>query len=172
MITKVPRGTQVGGAALLLSLLALLYSQRGAIRNLFLPGIGEEQCSGVRWASGVGWFKMDGAAGYNAKHICLDVLWEPRVMEAFEQYLYGQGAALDVGVWMGYDSVKLAKLAAPHRVLSLEADPWAVGRARENLRLNNARNVDVVRANIVAGFEFVSKNDEFCIYDEIVYQKR
>jgi hypothetical protein len=58
-----------------------------------------------------------------------------------------QGAAIDVGVWMGYHSVALAKLAAPHRVLSIEANAWAVERARENLRLNNARNVEVVHAS-------------------------
>ena len=54
---------------------------------------------------------------------------------------------MDVGVWMGYHSVALAKLAAPHRVLSLEADAWAAARATQNLRHNNARNVELVRTS-------------------------
>ena len=57
---------------------------------------------------------------------------------------------MDVGVWMGYHSVALAKLAAPHRVLSLEADAWAAARATQNLRHNNARNVELVRTSALS----------------------
>lgn len=45
---------------------------------------------------------------------------------AIEQHLYGQGRAIDVGAFVGYHTIRLAKAAAPHKVYAFEGRPVGV----------------------------------------------
>jgi protein-L-isoaspartate O-methyltransferase len=58
--------------------------------------------------------------------------------------LYGQGAAIDVGTWIGYHTLRLARLAAPHSVYAYEGRPWVRRNVAATLRRNNIRNVHLV----------------------------
>eukprot|EP00957_Ditylum_brightwellii_P181381 13816768-Ditylum_brightwellii.AAC.1 len=70
-----------------------------------------------------GWINTD--VGYIRKHpgtrssgvsmrtICDGGVWEPHVARAIDEHLYGQGRAIDVGAFVGYHTVRLAKGAAP-----------------------------------------------------------
>lgn len=102
-------------------------------------------CRGWIW-SDVGYIQGRAGWGHNMNMICKGRVWEPHVAQAITRYLYGQGRAIDVGAFIGYHTLRLAKHAAPHTVYALE------GRLdRElsnNLRRNNAKNVKVIPETI------------------------
>jgi hypothetical protein len=74
-----------------------------------------------------GWIPTDvgysqGHEGYrhNMHTICNGKVWEPHVANAISDRLYGQGRAIDVGAFIGYHTLRLAKLAAPFDVHAFE----------------------------------------------------
>jgi len=78
--------------------------------------------------------------------LCSGRVWEPHVARAIDQHLYGQGRAIDVGAFVGYHTIHLAKQAAPLDVYAFEGR--VNGDLKTNLRRNNAKNVQVVEEKI------------------------
>ena len=74
------------GAAFLLLCAELRWGLHRSLPNPLAP----KSCRGLHLAERVGWFNMTGAEGFNARTICQGAVWEPFVLDAFEQHLYGQ----------------------------------------------------------------------------------
>ena len=74
------------GAAFLLLCAELRWGLHRSLPNPLAP----KTCRGLHLAERVGWFNMTGAEGFNARTICQGAVWEPFVLDAFEQHLYGQ----------------------------------------------------------------------------------
>ena len=94
----------------------------------------------------VGFIQGHEGMGHNMHTICQNNVWEPHVANAISDYLYGQGRAMDVGAFIGYHTLRLAKLAAPFDVYAFEG-----GKNDDllrNVRRNNAKNVKVLQEKI------------------------
>lgn len=89
------------------------------------------------------WVNTAHNAGHNLRTVCRGKVWEPHVATAVQDYLYGQGRAMDVGAFVGYHALRLAKAAAPHTVYAVEGRARSLGLER-NLQRNNARNVQII----------------------------
>jgi hypothetical protein len=99
------------------------------IRRLAFP----PKCQG--WIrTDVGYIQGHEGYGHNMRTICNGNVWEPHVADAISDYLYGQGRAIDVGAFIGYHTLRLAKHAAPFDVYAFE------GRDTLDLQHNVARN--------------------------------
>jgi hypothetical protein len=90
--------------------------------------------------------------GHNMHTICGGKVWEPHVAEAISDYLYGQGRAMDVGAFVGYHTMRLAKQAAPFDVYAIEGRMG--DELSKNLRRNNAKNVQVIKEKIDVDWKF------------------
>lgn len=84
--------------------------------------------------------------GVSMRTLCDGRVWEPHVAKSIEQHLYGQGRAIDVGAFVGYHTIRLAKAAAPFEVYAFEGRPPS--DLNDNLKRNNAVNVHIVRETI------------------------
>jgi hypothetical protein len=73
--------------------------------------------------------------------ICNGNVWEPHVADAISDYLYGQGRAIDVGAFIGYHTLRLAKHAAPFDVYAFEGRDTL--DLQQNVARNNAKNVKI-----------------------------
>eukprot|EP00928_Gymnodinium_smaydae_P082918 TRINITY_DN66190_c0_g1_i1.p1 TRINITY_DN66190_c0_g1~~TRINITY_DN66190_c0_g1_i1.p1 ORF type:complete len:379 (-),score=13.98 TRINITY_DN66190_c0_g1_i1:336-1322(-) len=78
--------------------------------------------------------------------LCDGKVFEPHVAQAIAEHLYGQGRAIDVGAFVGYNTLRLAKAAAPFDVYVFEGQPPS--RFTENMRRNNAKNVQLIKETI------------------------
>ncbi len=104
--------------------------------------------------------------GVSMRTLCDGRVWEPWVARAIEQHLYGQGRAVDVGAFIGYHTIRLAKTAAPHKVYTFEGRPSS--DLTENIKRNNAKNVQLVTDTIDENWtlspqlerELLNSNDE------------
>lgn len=104
--------------------------------------------------------------GVSMRTLCDGRVWEPWVARAIEQHLYGQGRAIDVGAFIGYHTIRLAKAAAPHKVYAFEGRPSS--DLTENIKRNNAKNVHLVTDTIDENWtlspqlerELLNSNDE------------
>ena len=113
---------------------------------------GDENDTPVSFGSLSGWIPSDVGyiwvntahnAGHNLRTVCRGKVWEPHVATAVQDYLYGQGRAMDVGAFVGYQALRLAKAAAPHTVYAVEGRARSLGLER-NLQRNNALNVQII----------------------------
>ncbi|KAL7566064.1 hypothetical protein ACA910_009851 [Epithemia clementina (nom. ined.)] len=94
----------------------------------------------------VGFVQGHDRYGHNMHALCHGKIWEPHVATAIEDYLYGQGRAIDVGAFVGYHTLRLAKRAAPFAVYAIEG---RLGKELDgNLKRNNAKNVHVLSVTI------------------------
>ena len=114
---------------------SLILSFLGA-HQLLLPLLSTPDCTG--WMqTDVGYIRGHHNAaqmGVSMRTLCSGRAWEPHVGRAIDDHLYGQGRALDVGAFVGYHTVHLAKRAAPFGVVAFD------GRINSDLRANVQRN--------------------------------
>eukprot|EP00984_Skeletonema_dohrnii_P017388 scaffold7899_cov84-Skeletonema_dohrnii-CCMP3373.AAC.1 len=68
------------------------------------------------------------------------------VAQSIEAHLFGQGRAIDVGAFVGYHTVRLAKAAAPFDVYAFEGRPPS--DLNDNIKRNNAVNVHIVQETV------------------------
>ena len=114
----------------------------GLYKLLFSPS---HQCNG--WMeTDVGYIHGHSNYGVSIRTLCSGGVWEPHVARAIDQHLYGQGRAIDVGAFVGYHTVHLAKQAAPLNVYAFEGRVNA--DLKNNLKRNNAKNVQVISETI------------------------
>ena len=66
--------------------------------------------------------------------------------QSIEAHLFGQGRAIDVGAFVGYHTVRLAKAAAPFDVYAFEGRPPS--DLNDNIKRNNAVNVHIVQETV------------------------
>mmetsp|Transcript_20097 Transcript_20097/g.30215 ORF Transcript_20097/g.30215 Transcript_20097/m.30215 type:complete len:379 (+) Transcript_20097:3-1139(+) len=123
----------------------------GAITVIVATIVWRPPCHG--WIpSDVGYLWVDRDAGsHNIHMVCEGHVWEPHVARAVEEYLYGQGRAMDVGAFVGYHTLRLARAAAPYTVYAIEGRPKETGLIK-NLKRNNAKNVEVIDSIIKPGW--------------------
>mmetsp|Transcript_6580 Transcript_6580/g.9697 ORF Transcript_6580/g.9697 Transcript_6580/m.9697 type:complete len:348 (-) Transcript_6580:256-1299(-) len=86
------------------------------------------------------------ATGVSMRTLCDGRIWEPHVAQSIEAHLFGQGRAIDVGAFVGYHTVRLAKAAAPFDVYAFEGRPPS--DLNDNIMRNNAVNVHVVQETV------------------------
>jgi hypothetical protein len=86
------------------------------------------------------------SSGVSMRTLCDGRVWEPHVAQAIEQHLYGQGRAIDVGAFVGYHTIRMAKAAAPFDVYAFEGRPPR--DLFDNLKRNNAVNVHIVQETV------------------------
>ena len=96
--------------------------------------------------------------GVSMRTLCSGRVWEPHVAHAIEQHLYGQGRAIDVGAFVGYHTIRLAKAAAPFDVYAFEGRPPT--DLKDNLRRNNAMNVELKRGTIDTAWKLGAEFEE------------
>lgn len=84
--------------------------------------------------------------GVSMRTLCNGRVWEPHVAQSIENHLYGQGRAVDVGAFVGYHTLRMAKAAAPFDVYAFEGRPS--GDLFENIKRNNAVNVHIVQETV------------------------
>ena len=114
---------------------SLAFAMIGA-RNLVLPLLTTPDCTG--WMeTDVGYIRGHRNAaqmGVSMRTLCSGRTWEPHVAKVIDEHLYGQGRALDVGAFVGYHTIHMAKRAAPFGVVAFD------GRINSDLRANVQRN--------------------------------
>ena len=111
------------------------------IRRLVFP----PTCQG--WIqTDVGYLQGHEGYGHNMHTICNGKVWEPHVADAISDYLYGQGRAIDVGAFIGYHTLRLAKRAAPFDVYAFEGRE--IQDLQQNVQRNNAKNVKIRQETI------------------------
>jgi len=116
--------------------------------------VSQSECKG--WIrSDVGLILGSKHKGRNMNAICNNRVWEPHVANAITDYLFGQGRAIDVGAFIGYHTLRLAKEAAPFDVLAFEGR--TVNELKKNLKQNNAINVKVVEETINSSWQLDEK---------------
>ena len=72
-------------------------------------------------------------------------IWEPTITRYLTTLELGGHAVLDVGASIGYHSILCAKLVGPTgRVFAVEPMPRILDLLRENIQLNNLRNVVII----------------------------
>lgn len=85
------------------------------------------------------------------QRIMLFGVWEPSVTAAIQSLVAPGDVVVDVGAFIGYDSLLLSRLVGPQgRVIAIEPNPLAIERITANLALNDASNVRLVRKAVAA----------------------
>lgn len=142
--------TRTGHPFMILLLLLLSIIPIFVIQNL----VSQPECHG--WIrSDVGLILASRQHGHNMNAICNNRVWEPHVANAITDYLFGQGRAIDVGAFIGYHTLRLAKQAAPFNVLAFEGR--TSNELKKNLQQNNAINVKVVKETIDSSWQLDEK---------------
>lgn len=131
--------------------------------TILKPLIFPPPCSG-RWIqTDVGYIHGHDRWGHNMNVICGGKQWEPHVINAINDYVHGQGRAIDVGAFIGYHTIRLAKKSAPYKVYAVE------GRLDDelykNMQRNNIRNVHIMNEKIDSTWK-LSKDTEADMLDE------
>lgn len=140
-------------ACMVLCLVLLLF------RRLAFP----PKCQG--WIrTDVGYIQGHEGYGHNMHTICNGNVWEPHVADAISDYLYGQGRAIDVGAFIGYHTLRLAKHAAPFDVYAFEGRDTS--ELQQNVRRNNAKNVKIRHETIDSKWKLDPILEEALLEDE------
>lgn len=85
------------------------------------------------------------------QRIMLFGVWEPSVTATIQSLVTSGDVVVDIGAFIGYDSLLLSKLVGPQgRVIAIEPNPLAIERITANLALNGAGNVRLVRKAVAA----------------------
>ena len=128
---------------------SLAFAMIGA-RRLLLPLLTTPDCTG--WMeTDVGYIRGHrnvAQMGVSMRTLCSGRTWEPHVAKVIDDHLYGQGRALDVGAFVGYHTIHLAKRAAG----VVAFDGRINSDLRANVQRNNAKNVRVVETTIDNGW--------------------
>jgi len=80
------------------------------------------------------------------------------VAQSIEAHLFGQGRAIDVGAFVGYHTVRLAKAAAPFDVYAFEGRPPS--DLNDNIKRNNAVNVQIVQETVDENWKLSSQLEQ------------
>lgn len=104
------------------------------------------------------------SSGVSMRTLCDGRVWEPHVARAIEQHLFGQGRAIDVGTFVGYHTVRLAKAAAPFEVYGFEGQPPS--DLRDNMKRNNAVNVRLIQETIDENWTLSSQLEQDLLNEE------
>ncbi|KAL7493415.1 hypothetical protein ACHAWT_002429 [Skeletonema menzelii] len=104
------------------------------------------------------------SSGVSMRTLCDGRIWEPHVAQSIEQHLFGQGRAIDVGAFIGYHTVRLAKAAAPFEVYAFEGRPQS--DLNENIKKNNALNVHIVQEIIDENWKLSTQLEQDLLNNE------
>eukprot|EP00985_Skeletonema_marinoi_P007275 scaffold3197_cov123-Skeletonema_marinoi.AAC.1 len=104
------------------------------------------------------------ATGVSMRTLCDGRIWEPHVAQSIEAHLFGQGRAIDVGAFVGYHTVRLAKAAAPFDVYAFEGRPPS--DLNDNIKRNNAVNVQIVQETVDENWKLSAQLEQDLLNDQ------
>lgn len=84
--------------------------------------------------------------------------------QSIEAHLFGQGRAIDVGAFVGYHTVRLAKAAAPFDVYAFEGRPPS--DLNDNIKRNNAVNVHIVQETVDENWKLSAQLEQDFLNDQ------
>lgn len=151
-----------------LSIAVLLCGMAWMARRIFLrPSLCSSRREGSWMTTDVGYIRTHPntySAGVSMRTLCDGRTWEPHVARSIAAHLYHQGRAVDVGAFVGYHTVRMAKAAAPFDVYAIEGR--TTKDLQDNIRRNNAINVRIVKETIDANWKLSPKLELDLLNDE------